>query len=316
MMNILRHGGRGGRLARGWRAAIVLLGGLALGLLAQSASAQRSTATELPHTALDMYHLYHDTAHDCGGATRPAFLCSGIIIRATKPGAGYYSWQPSPNSVKSGGVSFSYIRADSKFDSFVHGEANGFTLYPVLGDLRAPAAKKDLDVLCAFPIDGWTDYRADAGCGADQTFPKQSVACQSQGIQTADQWIAHYKAAPSQPYYYECGFDVSDHSKNATAEAFYQNLQAMKLLGSTSFHQQNELRVATWPTTWAKELPIQSFWYVGGGQALANAQKDQKDYYNVAKEFVPIIQMTVPTSPTQDFDFHFNAKDQAVPIPS
>jgi hypothetical protein len=322
MMRILRPLDRRGFGAGAGRAAIVLSGGLALGLLALSSSAEspaaaaaQAPAAAQPQTARDMSHLYHDTVHDCGGATQPAFLCSGIILRATKPGAGYYSWQPSPASQQSLGVSFSYIRADAKFDTFVHGEANGFTLYPIQGNLRAPAAKQALKVLCAFPLDAWTDYRADQGCGGDATFPRQSVPCQQQNILTAEQWIAHYKAAPSQPYYYQCGFDVGDRSP-ATAQAFYQNLRAMKMLGTTSFNQQNELRLLTWPKGWAKELPIQSFFYVGGGQALANARKDQTDYYNVTHEFVPVIQMTVPRKPAEDFDFHFNPQDQAVPSPS
>jgi hypothetical protein len=104
MMNILRPFGGRELWAGGRRAAVVLSGGLALGLLAApsfaegpAAAAVESQAAEQPHTASDMSHLYRDTPKDCGGATRPAFLCSGIILRVTRPGD-YHAWEPSPAS--------------------------------------------------------------------------------------------------------------------------------------------------------------------------------------------------------------------------
>ena len=96
----------------------------------------------------------------------------------------------------------------------------------------------------------------------------------------------------------------------------------MQLLGETEFHDHNELVIDAWPANLnPAELPIQSFFYVAsgseaGGQALANAQKDQKDYYNVTNgDFVPIVRITPPQSMSDDYDFHFRPEDQAVPIP-
>ncbi|ANN79077.1 hypothetical protein [Bordetella flabilis] len=286
-----------------------------MGLAASAAHAQ--------HTARDMWHLYQSTPADCGSSTRPAFLCSGIVLRVTVPGNGYYSWHPAPLSDQDGGVSFSYIRKDAKFIRFKGNETNGFTLYPLLGDYKyqGPDTKGKLDVLCAFPLDAWTNGRGPVGgCGANPTYPA-GAPCQKQGITTAAQWLAHYQQAQQvgqPPYYYQCGFDVSDESSN-TAPAFAQMLQAMSLLGNASLYEQNEIRIKTWPDNWNTQLPIQSFFYLdtGGSQGLSNAQKDQKDYYTVTKGgFIPIVKITVPQQAGQDYDFHFLPGDQAVPIPA
>jgi hypothetical protein len=216
-----------------------------------------------PHTAADMTQLYYDDAHtsDCGSATAPAFLCSGLIIRVTSPSDGgaqtYDSWAPPPSAftgVAAGGVSFSYIRHDSKFNKFKSGETNGITLYPLMGQYKysGPDQKAKLDVLCAVPIDGWTSYRDSKGCGSDPSdFATQGKPCQSQGITAAQQWLTHYQQTPGgqNAHLYQCEFDVSENSPyKDTAAVFMANLQAMALLGNASFNEQNELRIGSWPT--------------------------------------------------------------------
>ena len=51
--------------------------------------------------------LYNDTRQDCGGPSKPAFLCSGVLFRATWPSTDYMFYSISPKSQKSGGVSAS-----------------------------------------------------------------------------------------------------------------------------------------------------------------------------------------------------------------
>jgi hypothetical protein len=180
-------------------AICVAIGALTLTVCAAESTAITSNAASSPHTAQDMGNLYYDTGKDCGGNTAPAFLCSGIIIRETaRPVAGqsYYFWQPSPSSLHEGAVSFSYIRHDARFDKFKSNGSHGYTLYPLLGKYRYSGSdrKIKLDVLCSFPLDGWTDYRQNEGCGPDTTYLKQSSPCQGQGITTAQQWLTQYKS--------------------------------------------------------------------------------------------------------------------------
>lgn len=302
---------------------------LIVGMLTLSVSAAASSV----HTAQDMGNLYYDTGKDCGGDTVPAFLCSGVIIRETaRPAAGqsYYFWQPSPTSLQEGAVSFSYIRHDARFDKFKSSGSHGYTLYPLLGKYRYGGAdrKIKLDVLCAFPLDGWTDDRTDKGCGPDTVYLQDSRPCQGQGITTAQQWFALYNGKgeinPADGRY-QCGFDVSEGSRYGnTAQAFYATIQIRNLLKDIAFAEQDELRLTAWTADIDPSvMPIQSLFYLvansddNGGQGLIDAQLDQKDYYTVTHGgFIPIIRITVPQSSSGDFDFHFVAGDQAVSIPS
>ncbi|WP_434086437.1 hypothetical protein [Photorhabdus laumondii] len=88
-----------------------------------------------------------------GDTQSPAFLCSGVILRGTIHSNDYKFWQPSPSSIKSGGVSFSYLRKDAKFKRLAYGYKNGFIIFP---EHIAPEDRVDFSVLCAFPIDGYT----------------------------------------------------------------------------------------------------------------------------------------------------------------
>lgn len=44
--------------------------------------------------------LYNDTRQDCGGPSKPAFLCSGVLFRATWPSTDYMFYSISPKSQK------------------------------------------------------------------------------------------------------------------------------------------------------------------------------------------------------------------------
>lgn len=308
----------------------LVIGALALSVCAITGNAASS------HTAQDMGNLYYDTGKDCGGDNAPAFLCSGLVIRETaRPVAGqsYYFWQPSPASLQEGAVSFSYIRHDARFDKFKSSGSHGYTLYPLLGKYRYSGAgrKIKMDVLCAFPLDGWTDSRANQGCGPDKVYPADSSTCQGQGITTAEQWFTHYNAKgeinPADGRY-QCGFDVSEGSRYGnTAAAFYATLQVRNRIDDIAFQEQDELRLTVWTTDVDPAvMPIQSLFYLvanngsgdsDGGQGLKDAQADQSDYYKVTHGgFIPIIRITVPQSSSDDFDFHFVTGDQAVPVPS
>ncbi|EFE97283.1 hypothetical protein [Serratia odorifera] len=264
--------------------------------------------TTTPATASDLTKRYYNTAKDCGSDSKPAFLCSGVIFRGTQHSNQYKFWQPSPKSVQQGGVSFSYLRQDAKFQRLAYGYNNGFILYPIFG---APKERLDIEVMCAFPIDAATFERDAKGCGQNQYSPVTSRACQSQGIQSAQQWLQHYNATGvSNRHRHQCGFDVSDNSRSNTAVAFDQTLKSMKLIQAESITQQNELRLATWTEHDPARLPIEALFYINDG--LKNAQLDQQDYKNATGKFLPIIKMTLPRSVNEEATFHFVKTDQVV----
>jgi hypothetical protein len=123
------------------------------------------------------------------------------------------------------------------------------------------------EVLCIFPVDAGTGSRTDRGCG-DQPGSQGSGPCHLQGITTAAQWWAHFK---SQSYRYgsQCGFDVRDDRNNNAGPAFVAGLEAMSLMGSQAFAENNELVLAVWGSGLGKTLPLEAFFYFGRHSRIA-----------------------------------------------
>lgn len=291
---------------------------------AKSASVSR-------HTASDMMRLYEDTSVNCGaenskpGDQRPAFLCSGIIIRTAVPGNTWNVWDVSPEDEKSGGVSFSYLRRDVKVGELGGVNASGFTIFPLYGAYNAPVKKHVMQVMCSFVVDGWSNFRDLNGCG-ETSVGVRSRECQDQGITTADEWVSSYMAAPqgSNAALWQCAWDVHTHSKYLTGQAFYESIKARTLLrqrsGGWVFRDRNELRVEKWSGVAPADLPIQSFFYVdaegGTGAGLFYAQVSQKRYKDLTGIFIPIVRVRVPRAENEDYDFHVRPEDQAIPFPA
>ncbi|TVO38210.1 HvnC protein [Vibrio algivorus] len=277
----------------------------------------RSTASDGELIAAYLNEDYMNTAQDCGG--NPAFLCSGILIRGTDTYSdAYHSWDPSPDSQNSGGVSFSYLRADSKFNHLTYSYNNGFIFYP---DFYEPDYQtNDMDIMCSFPLDGWTNSRQDGGCGSHWEYEQESIPCQEQDITTAQQWYEHYQAAPEGnvgPYI--CGFDVDDDSSYDTTDAFNQTILAMALLGDVSFNGHNELRLRTWAQGLQDTLPLEAFFYIAGSsEGLDSAQKNQLDFYNSTSQniWVPVIELRLPQEASEDATFTYDPAAQLVEEPS
>ena len=264
-----------------------------------------TTAAESgPVTAQFLTERYNNRATMCrNNPSAPAFLCSGVILRATQHSTQFHFWNPNPSSTA---VSFSYLRADAKFKKLVFGYNNGFILFPVF---FSPPDKIDSEVLCFFPVDGGTDHRDQHGCGQSPSFPS-SRECQSQGINTAVQYIAHYNSYPAK-YGYLCGFNVRDSLNQGATAAFNEAIKAQGLGGSFAFNIQNEFRVAKWGQDLGKVLPIEALFYVNDA-GKAGAQYDQRDFKTQTGIWIPIIRITLPQVPTADVNFQFFAADQAI----
>lgn len=277
-------------------------------------------------TAANLNRNYENIVEDCGSPTRPAFLCSGVLLRATNPNTEYFAWDPSPKSVASGGVSFSYLRKDAKFTKLAYGYLNGMILYPYA---HAPEYKNtDLDVMCAFPIDAGTNERTNAGCGAHWAYPDTSISCQEQGVFTSKTWIAHYDDVDvgGNKNAHQCGFTTSEASGEDPTTMFNQAILSQSELPDGSFRTQNELRIATWDTkdqNYPENFPIQAFFYIykqsGSNtpieKGLVGAQESQETYYQVTRIWVPIVRMTLPLTTKDDAHFEYSKDDQKIPEP-
>lgn len=274
-----------------------------------------SQALAGPEIAAELNTLYGRRFPNCNNSdSQPAFLCSGVTLRVTvkDPNNSYKVWDPSPTSVASGGVSFSYLRADSNFGSLAWHRANGLIFYPIFA---SPVDKIDMDYLCAYPMDAWTWHRPVI-CGAHPSYPFQSRLCQEAGVTTAEQFITVWNSSPTGHNIRQCGFDVRDERNALSGPAFYQFVRAKGLLGTTGFSEQNEILIKTWAAGHPNTLPLMAFFYVPGGDstALADAQYNQRDFYNSTNPplAVPIIRLTLPTSSAGTANFSYVAADQVI----
>lgn len=264
---------------------------------------------------------YQKTVENCGSATRPAFLCSGVLFRATNPDTTYNSWDPSPSSNSSGGVSFSYLRKDAKFTKLAYGYLNGFVFSPY--SYAAEGKNTNIDILCMFPIDADSNARADKGCGANSNYPSVSDSCQSQNITTADEWISHYNSTTGNKHQHQCGFSVSEHSSYNGTKGFYQAILSMSKITSGALDEQNEVRLATWgtdTTNYPATLPIEAFFYIYQQdrirtpieKGIVAAKNDQSTYYKLTGLWVPIVRMSLPLNSTEDATFSYSDADQEI----
>ncbi|MBD0686317.1 MULTISPECIES: hypothetical protein [unclassified Pseudomonas] len=266
-------------------------------------------------TASFLTTLYHRKFPNCNNSdSQPSFLCSGVTLRVTAkdPEEKYKVWDPSPTSITSGGVSFSYLRADANFGRLAWGNGDGYILYPIFG---APSDKIDLDYLCSYPMDAWSWYRTPP-CGASADYPALSRPCHVAGVTTAQQWLGVWTMPGGNEYLRQCGFDVSDDRNHLAGPAFYQSLLSKSLVGDRGFAEHNEIIIKTWTPGRPNSFPIMAFFFVAGGTntGLADAQYNQRDFYNSTnpKIIVPIIRLVPATSATASATFTYVAADQVV----
>ncbi|WP_339493908.1 halovibrin HvnA [Pseudomonas sp. RA_105y_Pfl2_P56] len=271
-------------------------------------------ATSGPEVASELTRRYSDTTTlRCDGVdSRPAFLCSGILLRGTATAAGFDVWDPSPTAERVGGTSFSFVRSDYKMKRLAMNYKKGLIFYPVL---KTPSGKLKIEVLCFFPVDGDSDHRSDWGCGGISGYPS-TVACAAQGINTPEKWAENYNkhAVPSHNRAGVCSFDVRDSANTLAGPNFVKGMQAGRLVTPRAFDIPNDVKMTTWAKGQAKVLPIEAFFYVivGNTSGLAEVQRDQRRFKELTGETLPIIKVIMPATLADRVTFAFQAQDQAV----
>jgi hypothetical protein len=281
------------------------------------ASAVQSQRMDGPATATYLTTLYARKFPNCNKVdSQPAFLCSGVMIRVTEkdPNNTYKVWDPSPTSIRNGGINFSYLRVDSNFGRLAWDNANGYILYPVL---ERPATTDQLQTLCIYPMDSHGWHRSStAVCVAHAAFP-EGGHCQDANIFKGEQFKAAWDKAPDNKNKRQCDFDVRDERNRLAGPAFIEALRAKIILGDLGFREWNDVLVKTWPASQPNKLPILAFFYLGSSRdptQLADAKYNQRDFYNSTnpKIIVPIIRVELAASPTGTATFTYAAADQEI----
>lgn len=245
---------------------------------------------------------YADTRKDCGRPSQPSFLCNGIMIRATADNANFHVWNNSPASINKGGVSFSYLRADSNIPRVFNSNSGYiFTSYFFAGSKLKPEA------LCMFPIDAATDRRGNAGCGEYPGLTRTDL-CHLYGITSAAQWWEDYRSHNPIRHYWQCGFDIKDSRNDLAGPAFQAGIDARHYLNAAD--PQNEMIVKAWEDNLGKQLPLEAFFYISGSpNGLNAAKRNQLDLKTTDGITIPIIKINL----TPPASFSYNVDDQVVP---
>lgn len=276
--------------------------------MAQSARAD----TPGPTVALHLNERYASTVPNCKKNSNdpnplPVVLCSGILLRATKRGAGYDVWNPNPGSSTPNGVPFSWLRRDSGFSGLVFNYTNGFIILPVFFADDPADGYTPLTVRCVFPFDGATNNRTGGdrdGCGQYLSLTGTGP-CQSQGITTAQQWLAKFQGGGL--YGSQCGFRLLPGTANAW-QAFQAQTEIRAAM-SSRFSLHNEVIVGTWAQN-DRKLPLEAFFYTVGG--LSEAKANQVDFKSRTGRWVPVIHIKLPTTPGGGATIAFNTADQGI----
>ncbi|HXR02822.1 MAG TPA: halovibrin HvnA [Pseudomonas sp.] len=261
--------------------------------------------------AAELERRYYDTRDNCGAASKPAFLCSGLILRGSKFTTRYDVWNPSPISETNGGVSFSFLRSDYNIKRLAYTYDSGFIFYPILD---TPPGKEMIEIMCFFPVDGSSNDRAEGGCGEHRKYPVFSKSCEQQTpvVDTAAKWEAKYRGDLVEGRNRAeamCSFNVRDSQNNAAAGRFLEGMRAGRLILPDSFNTPNDMKLKTWPQNIPCRLPIEAFIYTKP-TGLADAKQYQRRFREETGLTVPIIYVALPQSLSAKATFTYRANDQ------
>lgn len=234
---------------------------------------------------------YGQTALTCRNG-QSAFDCNGVLLRSSGVGA-FRTWNPSPYSVKAGGVSFSYLRRDANIRVVVWPQ--GY----LIRELAAPVAYR-LSLGCLYAADASTHYSGSANPCTFRGWCEQM----NPAVTSTAAWTTFIRGNP----FSSC--------------AFRADVSALKLMldirrnvpGLTGW---NEFMVNTWPQNIAQKLPLEAFFYsqtahyLGqqpGVEGLSGGQSFQSNYLEDTGRFLPLVKLDVLAANGQPFSFDPNAQ--------
>lgn len=258
---------------------------------------------------------------DHDGSVLPVYGCNGLIIRG-RPKLITINDNPTEHvwsHNRSNSISAGFLRQDSTFPKLGRGfYESGLILYP---PTKTPKEMTRCTAYCAFPVDGWTDYRLqDRGCtGTKQSHMfdilKTSKFCHQLHIDTLDDWILHFEDVRTQSPFgsSQCAFDMT--GKDAY-EAFNLVLRAQVVARRNKNYAEisNEIVLAPWDND-LRKIPIQAFYYVKGSQSgLIEAIWYQNDYFDFADIIVPIVCIRFPSSRAGISIVHYKENEEALKV--
>lgn len=238
---------------------------------------------------------------------QPAYKCSGIIIRGVKDTRPNPPWALKPGNIAKKSFSVAFLREDTPFTGFPFGYDSGFIIYP---HHETPKKKNTYKVFCAFPVDGWTDFRAGHRCGKNTGDGSgKSSHCDTQGITTYNKWKEHYRQVTSARGNFaanQCAFDMT---KSTAAKDFAVVVKANSYLRKYTGYAfvNNELLFHAWNANNPKDLPIEAFFYLLNVPSSLEKAKAYQDYYykRSGGEKIPIVGLRFPTKSNRNIHVEY-----------
>ncbi|MGY2442756.1 hypothetical protein [Pseudomonas sp. SDO52101_S400] len=227
-----------------------------------------------------------DKTENCKGNTA-SYHCAGVMIRATSVSTGYHSWNPSDQSIKGNGVSFTFVTHGAKITQAYRPQ--GF----IVRESFAPSGKP-LTVRCIYPFDAATGNSPDICRTHGDT-------CDALDVTTSDLWTARYASTPTR----SCAF-------NTDAQNF-QLATTVRPFAVDPFGW-NELVIEPWTEEHPERLPMEAIAIFSpsynAGDGLAGARFIQRDYFQVTGRFLPIVRVLFTAAPGSTFSY--DVEDQAL----
>lgn len=243
---------------------------------------------------------YNAAAAACVG-NRPAYFCSGVLVRGVAADHAGVFWAHSPDAIAQGAESFTWLRVD--LSTAAVEQKNGVVFTDAF---TAVGQGKTLEVLCVYPfVAGAQGTRPDFGCGLPARLLRQETdvsSCAALGIVDAEQWLAHFRQQDFQPNL-QCSLSTQDPAQ------FKASLEAHERIDADWSSKPNELMIRNWDSQSPKLIPIEALFYDSTqAGALLGAQLDQRDYFDATGDWLPILRMDLSDSQTGVFGF--NLRDQ------
>lgn len=277
----------------------------------QNHSARRPSVGD--ETAIRLNARFDTTVASCDGTSiKPAYYCSGVLIRATdavptEDEPDRHAWEPTTGAGTAQALSFSYLRKDVGSRILYGEQARPHGLIIREADANGSPGMFPITVFCSFPHDAVTGARGLRGCAANSAYPVESRPCKEQGIDTVEAWRKHFAEVTTFPgqFRHQCGFD-------ADQAGFALSIASRVPDGMIEIMQHMELMVETWPAEKPQEVPLEAIFYTAGKfetDGLAGARLIQRDYNLVTGKVVPIVRFTTEQGMPP---FSYRVDDQAV----
>ncbi|WP_156438015.1 hypothetical protein [Burkholderia sp. BDU5] len=268
----------------------------ALSVLLWTTSALATTGAE---EAQILNQRYQSTVPSCG-ANRPAYYCSGVLMRSLPGGESQDFWRLGATDGALGSVPFTYLRSDVGTNILPY--SAGF----IFDDVATAAGQhKPFSLRCAYPFEAaLSETTADRGCDLLGGGGGQSdlSSCARFGVTDAASWVSHFEREGGIAGR-QCSLSAMDSGQ------FKANLEAHERTGSGWSSRPTMVLIEAWNDSRPASLPIQAVFYdISHGGQLSQAQHYQLQYFNATGQWLPIVQVYFGANGKAIFGY--DAKDQ------